>query len=150
MDQQVAQHLDDHAAHARMAAPETHDLEGEHQPNDLLAEFRTRACAMREDEIALERREIGLADPRSGELAESGIDAVDRPAFGERAIEHIVARFDVVPGRAAKLDSRVAARNPAERGKRDSPRHDRIDAGGCRWAHRPPTPFDRTPQWRPS
>ena len=98
---------------------------------------------MREDEIALQRREIGLADPRSGELAESGIHAVDRPAFGERAIEEIVARFDIVPSRGVELDSGAPARNPAQRGKRDSARHDRDDAGGSPWVHRPPTPFDR-------
>jgi hypothetical protein len=66
------------------------------RPQPRRQEYRAEAVR-RADADRAGQGEIGLADPRSGELAESGIDAVDRAAFAERAIEEIVARFDVVP-----------------------------------------------------
>jgi hypothetical protein len=65
-----------------MTEGETACLEGQHQPHGRAVQRRAYAAHMREDEAALEVGDVGLCYPDPGELAESGVDAVDRRVAG--------------------------------------------------------------------
>ena len=60
------------------AAREARRLEREHQPHDRRRQRLADADAVRADQVELQRGEIGRARCASGELAEAGVDAVDR------------------------------------------------------------------------
>jgi hypothetical protein len=79
------QGLDDALAHARIAAPETGGLEGEHHPHDRRRQRLADANGVRADQVRLQGVELALADARRGELAEAGIDAVHRRLAARRS-----------------------------------------------------------------
>jgi hypothetical protein len=79
--------IDDRLANARVAAREARRLEGEDQLDDRRGERVTDADAVRADEVELQLREVGAVDARAGELAEAGVDAVDRRIAGRGALD---------------------------------------------------------------
>ena len=80
------QAVDDGGTHARVAARQARRLRREHQPHDRRRQRRADTDAVRADQVQLQRREVGFADPRARQLAEAGVDAVDRGvAFGGAA-----------------------------------------------------------------
>src|SRR4030095_9803343 len=99
--------------HAGMSASQADDLERQHEANGFVGELRPRPRAMRQDEVALQRLEIGLADARICELAKAGVHAVDRPAFCERSLEESMACLDRFPCGGVEIDRAIAARESA-------------------------------------
>ena len=75
------------------------------------------AGAMRQHDVALERREIRVGDADRGELPEAGVDAVDRVAPGD----------DGLHGGGGRLDGGAAATV-----EREPPRRDRSRASSAR------------------
>jgi hypothetical protein len=80
--------------HAGGALAEARELERHHQPHVRRRHRLAHAGGMRQHDIALERREIGGADAHAGELAEAGIDAVDRRAARDDGFDCAGARLD--------------------------------------------------------
>ena len=85
------------AAHARRALGQARELERHHQSGDGDRHRRADARGMRQHDVALQLLEVGGLDAHAGELAEAGVDAIDRLALGEdgrdragRAIDHAV------------------------------------------------------------
>ena len=68
--------------HAGSAAAERDQLQRHDQADDVLRQRLADAAAMREDEVALQGRDIGGVDLDGGQFAEAGIDAVDRRIAG--------------------------------------------------------------------
>jgi hypothetical protein len=79
---------------------------------------------MREDQVPLQRREVGLADPRLRQLSEAGVHAVDRAAFGNRPGDDGVAIVDSSPRRIAEANLHCLARNAPECCELDLAGHD--------------------------
>ena len=73
------------------------------------------AGRMREHDVALQRREIVGRDAHAGELAEAGIDAVDRLAAGDDGVDRPRARLDRRPGGGVEAARRRRARSRASR-----------------------------------
>ena len=72
--------------HPRGAAAEGGELEREDEADHRRRQRLAHAAAVREDEVALQRRHVAGLDADRGELAEAGVDAVDgRRAGGDRA-----------------------------------------------------------------
>ena len=67
---------------ARGPLPQAGELQGHHQASDRHRHRFADARGMRQDEVPLERREVAGRDPHAGQLAEAGVDAVDRLAAG--------------------------------------------------------------------
>ena len=99
--------IDHGLANARVAARETRRLETEDQPDDRRGERIADADAVRADQVELQLRQVGAVDPRAGELAEAGVDAVDRriagrgPLHDRGAGADALARCGVDPQRRA-------------------------------------------------
>ena len=86
--------------HARRALGEAGELERHHQPRDGDRHRRADAGGMRQHDVALQRLEVGGLDAHAGQLAEAGVDAVDRLAPGEDGRDR--------PGRRARSRRRLA------------------------------------------
>ena len=86
---QLLQPFDDHGPDPGRPAPQRKALERDDEAHDLRIERRSEARAVRKHQIALKRAEIGFADAHAGELAEAGVDAVDRLARAERRAEAV-------------------------------------------------------------
>ncbi|MCY1515889.1 hypothetical protein D9M68_504930 [compost metagenome] len=65
------------------AATERNELQRQDQTHDVFGKRLAHAAAMRQDQIALKRRDIGAVDLDRGEFAEAGVDAVDRGIAGD-------------------------------------------------------------------
>ncbi len=83
--------------HAGGALGEAAELQRHHQPRDGDGRRLAHACRVRQHDVALKLREIGLIDPHAGELAEAGVDSVDRLAAGEDALDRRGARRNFLP-----------------------------------------------------
>ena len=80
------QAVDDGGTHPRVAARQARRLRREHQPHDRRRQRRADTDAVRTNQVQLQGREVGFADARARQLAEAGVDAVDRGvAFGGAA-----------------------------------------------------------------
>src|SRR5688572_11274288 len=69
------------------ALTEAGELERHHQPDDRDRRGLPHPGGMREDDVALERGEIGALDADAGELAETGVDAIDRLTTRDDALD---------------------------------------------------------------
>ena len=76
---------------AGMTTAQRLDLQEQDQPHDLRCEGRAGAGGMRADQIDLKSLQIGVGNARLGELAEAGVDAIDRLAGGEELIDQGMA-----------------------------------------------------------
>ena len=85
--EQPLQRLDDERPNARMTAAKTEQLEDDHQPHDVARERIAEAGTVRQDEVGLQLGQPVVRDARVGEQAEAGIDAVDRLAAGNDALD---------------------------------------------------------------
>ena len=106
-------------------------------PRPRLASFNAiikRTCAathrladaggMGEHDVALERREVAGRDVHAGELAEAGIDAVDRLAASDDGVDRACARLDRRHGGGIEPDV-GAFQNGAPVGERGASRRQR-------------------------
>ena len=76
--QQAFQQLHRLPADARCAAPDGKQFQRQHQPRGIDVERFTNAAAMGEHQIALQLLGILRLDADARQLAEAGIDAIDR------------------------------------------------------------------------
>ncbi len=88
------QPLDHDRAHAREAAREARGLQHQDEPHGRVRERRADARRVRAHEIELQRRELVVGDARLRELAEAGVDAVERLAGGEARAHGRERRLD--------------------------------------------------------
>jgi hypothetical protein len=93
----------------RGATPKAEKLQSHHQSRGRLIERFAHAAAMREDQVALERRRILRRDLDAGKLAEAGIDPIDRRIPLRRRPNQRCSRLDAGAGRGVKPHSRAAA-----------------------------------------
>ena len=75
---ELQQALDHERAHAGKSAREARGLQHQDEPHRGIRKRRADTRGMRAHEIELERRELVVGDPRLRELAEAGIDSVER------------------------------------------------------------------------
>ena len=120
---QLLQPFDNHGPDPGCPAPQRKALERDDEAHDLRIERRSEARAVRKHQIALERAEIGFADAHAGELAEAGVDAVDRLARAERRAEavgrsgHGIHRRLVDPEGAGRTVQFLDLRQPQRTGR---------------------------------
>ena len=74
----VAEEVDDFGAHARSAGGERVGAEDKDRPHDVFRQRWSDADGMATHEIPLQRAEVVMGDANGREVAESGVDAVDR------------------------------------------------------------------------
>src|SRR3712207_6451007 len=68
---------------------------------------------MREHEVALQAREIGIGNTHRGELPETRVDAVDRLALADDRLDRSRSRLDGRPAALVERDGRpVIDRSP--------------------------------------
>ncbi len=116
-DQVAVQHLDhplDHLdAHAGVAERKHMGAQREHRAGLGAREVGTDRGRVRRDDPALQCRGLGRVDPRVGERAEPGRDAVHRRAVGDGALDH-VARSPDAAARAVAEGDLIAERHPLD------------------------------------
>ena len=100
--EQHQQPLDHLPPDPRMAAAEPDRLQGDDQAHDPGVERLAEAAAVRQDEVALQLLEPIGRDPRLGEQAEAGIDAVDGTAAGDDPPDGGGRRRDRLPAAIAE------------------------------------------------
>ena len=83
------QRVDDFFPHAGRTAREARGLEREHQAHHRRRQRIADTDAVRSDQVELKRGEIVLADARLRELAEAGIDAIDRRVAARGALHDV-------------------------------------------------------------
>ena len=79
--------FDHRPAHAGVAAGERGRLQRHDEAHDRIVEQRARAGGMRQHERALQLGEARVVDARPCEEPESRVDAVDRAARGDDAVD---------------------------------------------------------------
>ena len=85
--QQAVERVDDRRADAGIAAAEAEQFEDDHQPRDVARQRLAEAGAVRQDQISLQLGEAGIGDAGVGQAAEAGVDAVDRVARRDDALD---------------------------------------------------------------
>jgi hypothetical protein len=68
--------------HTGSATAQRNELEGHDQAHDIFRHGSADAAAMRQDEVALQGGGVGGVDLDRGQLAEAGVDAIDRLVAG--------------------------------------------------------------------
>ena len=120
-------------AHAREAAREACRLQHQDHPHRRVRERRADAGRVRAHEVELQRREFVVGDPCLCELAEAGVDAVERLAGREPRAHRRERRLDGAPPALGEGKRIRAARNAAQVRERDRTgfqcerRHQRTD-----------------------
>ena len=77
--------MDQNGVRVRKPATQRQKLQRQDQPHDAALQRIADAAAMRQDQVALKRRHIAPVDADRGELAEAGVDAIDRLIPGDDA-----------------------------------------------------------------
>lgn len=72
------QRVDEAGPHAGITPGEARDFQREDQPHYAIVEQRAGARGVGQDDVALQVRQLVAWDARRRELADAGIDAVDR------------------------------------------------------------------------
>ena len=80
------QRVDDDLAHARVAARQARRLQAEHQPHDRRGSASPTPTLCERIRLSCRLGQVAGVDARSGELAEAGVDAVDRRGAGGGAL----------------------------------------------------------------
>jgi hypothetical protein len=73
--------------HARGALRQAGQLQGHHQPDHRNRRGRARPGGVRQDDVALQGLQVRVADAYAGQLPKARIDAVDRRALGQDALD---------------------------------------------------------------
>ena len=105
-------------AHAGRSLREARELQGHRQADDRRRKRFADTRRMREHEIALQRREVRLADAHARELPEARVDAVDGLALRHDGLDRPGSRLDLAPAALVERDG-GAAIDPAPVGKTD-------------------------------
>ena len=127
------QPLDHDRAHAREAAREACRLQHQDHAHRRVRERRADAGRVRAHEVELQRREFVVGDPCLRELAEAGVDAVERLAGREPRAHRRERRLDGAPPALGEGKRIRAARDAAQVRERDRTglqrerRHQRTD-----------------------
>ena len=131
--QSARQHRFDEAkrlgAHAGSALRKAAELQRHHQPHRFDGGRLADAGGVGEHDVALQLREIRGRDAHARELAEAGVDAIDRRAAIENARDRRGARRDARLMRGIERDRRAAPDR--------APVGERSRAGFQRDGHRP-------------
>ena len=108
-------------AHARRALRQTGELQCHDQARDRNRQRIAHAGAVREHDVALQRREVGGVDAHRRQLTETGIHAVNRRAGGHHAVDGPSPGLDL--GTAHRVERRACAEvDGTPGGKRDGAR----------------------------
>ena len=106
--EQCEQQVDDLPAHARKPVRKAGSFEQQHQPHDGRRERCADTGAVREHEVGLQLREVGIGDACLRKLAEAGVDAVDRGVLRDEFAHRVHARLDACAGRLSQRPVRAA------------------------------------------
>ena len=98
--------------HAGRALGEAGQLQGHHQPDDIAGGGGPGSRRMAQHDVALQPSEVRVPDPHIGELAEAGIDSIDRRAGGQNARDRGRAGSDHRPGGGVELRRRAEIDGP--------------------------------------
>ena len=79
---------------------------------------------MRQHEVSLEKRQLGVGNAGLRQLAETGVDAIDRLAGGQSLLDLAARAGDVRLGRFGQPDRAAAGRDPPPEGKGRRTRRD--------------------------
>jgi hypothetical protein len=101
-------------AHAGETARQRGGLRRQHQPHDRRRQRRADADAMRADQVALQGGQFVLADALGRELAEAGVDAVDRVVAGRGGLHDGGAATDRRPGVGVQRERHAAGADAAQ------------------------------------
>ncbi len=106
----------------------------QNQPHNLIAQGFAGAGAMRQDQVALEFGQLVVVDTDAGELAEAGIDRVDRPAGRNQMRDRCKAGIDRDAGFRDKTNRIFVSENVAPNPQRNGTRreHSFISRVYCR------------------
>ena len=109
----LAQHVLDHGeglpGDARGAAPGREQLQRHHQPSGGNIQRLADAAAMRQDQVALQLRRIARLNADAGELAETGVDAVNRLVAGGGGADQFSGSLDARQRAGIKLHGDAGA-----------------------------------------
>ncbi len=101
------QHSDGGGPHTGGALREARDLERHHEAHDLPPRRLADAGGMREHDVGLQPGQVGGLDADAGELAEAGVDAIDRLAPGDDGVHR--PRAGLHPRQERGIDPHVSA-----------------------------------------
>ena len=87
MIEQRLQGFDHDRPHTRMTAAEAEQLQHDHQPHHVAREGVAEPGAVRQDQVGLQLGKAVVRNTRVGEETEAGVDAVDRLATGDDALD---------------------------------------------------------------
>ena len=107
---------------ARGALREAADLQRHHEPRCRDRGRFADARGVRKDDVALKLSKVGRLDPHTRQLAEAGIDSVDRFATSENPLDRGGARGHAGHGSRGRRPAPRRARSPASR--QATPRRD--------------------------
>ena len=114
--EQREQGIDDVAAHTRHAMRKARGLQQQHQAHDRRCERLADAGAVRQHEVLLQLRQLVVGDARLRELAEAGVDAVDRLVARHQLAHRTHARIDALARRPSERELGVARNGPLQQG----------------------------------
>ena len=85
--EQALERVDHQRANTGKSATEAEQLQDNHQPNDMARQCVAEPAAVRQDQVALQLGQAVGCDAGAGEQAEAGVDAVNRLAAGDDAVD---------------------------------------------------------------
>jgi hypothetical protein len=135
--QHSVEHLDGAHAHAGGAAAEARELQRHHQPHIGRPHRLADPGGVGEHDVALERGEVRGGNVHAGELAEAGVDAINRLAARDDGIDRPRARLDhrrrggVEPHGRAVCDRAPLHQGRASRRQRDRGGHRPLRTRAC-------------------
>ena len=118
----LQQPLDQHRPHAGVTTRETRGLQHENEAHRGIGERRTDAGRMRTHEIELQCRKFIGRDAGLRELAETGVDAVERLAGGEALADRGQRLVHALAPALRECDLIIATCQPAKLSQRDRAR----------------------------
>jgi hypothetical protein len=112
--------LDGRRLHARGAVGEARRLQRQDQPDDRLLQRLADAGLMGADDVDLQLRQLLRRDADAGELAEAGVDAIDRVVAPRLRHQELMAPGDGAAG--GGIEGTWRRLRPAARGRGHCPR----------------------------
>ena len=100
-----------------MAACQADRLGGQHQPHDRRRQWLASAYAVRQHQVALQFGQLMAGNPRAGQLAEAGVDAVDHLVVVDDVLHRRQRCVHAGAHRRVKRQANAARLNAAQHGE---------------------------------
>ena len=119
--EQGEQELDGAPAHARIAERQAGRLERQDQTDHGIGQRRAQPAHVRQHEAPLQLLDLVRRDAHGRELAEAGVDAIDRRAAPGRPCDHLRGSLDRGPAALVENQSCAAVSESAQLSKLSAP-----------------------------